>query len=268
MNFKTRAISAAGALVMAGGMTAFAAPAANAVDTPAGSCTGSQSLGKLVPGLGDQTAPVVVTTALLSNLGTGVPAGTKKGGSCTGLLVPFNNPGGAIPGTVTPKAIAAKLTGISSCASNPTAVAADQTAANKFAITGKQTVTMSQLDGLAKPFQIQAYLTIKGFTPGTLDVIEVTGLITKGPSIGATVGGQLYEDPVSKFGPTSPAGPVPAKPWPNGYTGYGLDVTTGNPLGCTDGTAGNANITQVAVGDGPSLLGSPSTGLSFKYLGV
>ncbi len=269
MNFKTRAIGAFSALAVAGGMVAFAAPAANAVDTPAGGCTGSVSLGKLVPGLGDQTNPVVVTTALMSDFSTGAPVGAKLGGYCAGLLVPFNNLGGPVPGILTPKASASKLTGVSGCASNPAAIAADATYANRFALTGKETITMSQLDGLLKPWQIQAYLTIKGFVPGSLDVIEITGLIAKGPSVGATVSGTLYEDPVSKFGPISPVGPgLPVGSRPFGYNGYGLDILTGNPLGCTDGIAGNASITQVQVGDGLSLLGNPASGLTFTYVGV
>ncbi len=268
VNFKTRAIGAFSALAVAGGLVAFAAPAANAVDTPAGSCSGSRSLGKLIPNLGDQTAPIVITTSLLSNLQTGAPAGSKFGGFCAGILVPFNNPGGPIPGIVTPKAIASKLTGVSSCASGAIPVAADITYANRFAITGKQTVTMSQVDTLLKPFQIQAYVTIKGFVVGSLDVVEVTGLITKGPSVGATVSGQLYEDPISKLGPISPAGPIPPNPKPAGYTGYGLDIITGNPLGCTDGVPGNAAITLIEVGDGISMLGNPASGLSFSYIGV
>ncbi len=271
MNFKTRAIGALSALAVAGVFVAFAAPAANAVDTPAGSCTGSKSLVKITPALGDQTAPFVMTAALMSDLGTGVPAGTKIGGSCTGLLVPFNNPGGAIPGTVTPKAIAMKLAGIGSCAVDPGPAAVDATSANQFALTGKQTTTMSQLDGLGKAFQIQAYLTVKGFRPGDAisDVSVITGLVAKGPSVGATVGGQLYQDPISKFSPTSGAGPVPALPHPAGYTGYGLDIVAGNPIGCTDGIAGNVAMTQLQFGDGTSLIGSAGvTGLSFSYLGV
>ncbi len=271
MNFKTRAIGAVSALAVAGGMVAFAAPAANAVDTPAGSCSGSRSLAKLIPNLGDQTAPFVMTTSLMSNLGTGIPAGTKIGGSCTGLLVPVNNPGGAIPGTVTPKAIAAKLTGIGSCATGAIPIAADATYANRFALTGKLTSTMSQLDGLGKPFQIQQYLTSVGFRPGDAisDVAVMTGLVVKGPSVGATVSGQLYQDPISKFGPLSGAGPIPAKPWPSGYTGYGLDIVAGNPIGCTDAIPGNVGMTQLEIGDGTSLLGNAGvTGLSFSYLGV
>ena len=268
MNFKTRAIGAFSALAVAGGLVAFAAPAANAVDTPAGTCLGSKSKGTLLPALGDQTAATVATTALMSNIATGAPLGAKYGGFCAGLLVRSDNPGGPVPGLLTPKAIASKLTGRASCASNPVATAADLNVATRFALTGKQVVTMSQVDGLLLPWQIQGYLTIKGFAG--LDVIAVTGLIVKGPSVGATVSGTLYFDPVSLLGPTSPAGPaLPVGLRPAGYTGYGLDIVTGNPIGCTDGIAGNAAISQIQVGDGTSLLGTTGvTGLSFAYIGV
>lgn len=266
MNLKTRAIGAVGALAFAGGMLAAVAPAAHATDTPAGGCIGSKSVGKLVPGLGDQTAPVTISTSLLTDLSLVTPG--KIGGACGGLLVPANNPGGPVPGTLNPKAIASKLTGLASCATTGAPQGADANYANRFAISGKQVITMTQTDTLLKPWQIQTWVTIKGFDPAYLDIVDVTGIVIKGPSVGATVSGSLYEDPISKLGPTSNAGPIPPKPWASGYTGYALDITTGNPLGCSDTTPGNANITQVQVGDGTSLLGNPASGLSFTYLGV
>ncbi len=272
MNFKTRAVSVVGALAMAGGMAAYVAPAANAADTPAGICIGSKSMGKLVPGLGDQTAAVTVTTSVLTDLSTNPT--TKLGGTCANLVARVDNPGGAAPGALHPKAIASKLTGISSCAQGDPLVVTDAahfdaTRANQYPLNGKQVITMTELDALAKPWQVQSYITIKGFKPGTLDVVEITGINIKGPSVGATVSGTLYEDPISKFSPTSPAGTVPAKPWPSGYTGYGLDIVTGNPLGCQNTTPGDANLTLVQVGDGTSLLGSTGvTGLAYTFIGA
>ena len=55
MNLRTRVLGATSALVLSGGMIAFAAPAANAVITSTGSCSGSVSLTKIVPALTDQT---------------------------------------------------------------------------------------------------------------------------------------------------------------------------------------------------------------------
>ena len=275
MNFKTRAVSAVGALAMAGGMAVYAAPAANAADTPAGICIGSKSLGKIVPGLGDQTAAQTVSTALLTDLSTNPT--TKQGGTCANLVAPANNPGGAAPGALHPKAVASKLTGLSSCAQGDpatvgTAAHVDATRASAYPLNGKQIITMTESDSLAKPWQVQSYITIKGFLPGSLDVVEITGINIKGPSVGATVSGTLYEDPVSKYGSAANPGPVgaaPAKPWPAGYNGYALDVATGNPLGCTDTTPGNALINQVQVGDGTSLLGSTGvSGLTYTFVGA
>jgi len=275
VNFKTRAVSAVGALAMVGGLAAYAAPAANAADTPAGICIGSKSLGKIVPGLGDQTSAQTVTTSLLTDLSTNPT--TKQGGTCANLVARADNPGGVAPGALHPHAVASKLTGISSCAqgdpTNPADAANhDATRAQAYPLNGKQVITMSELDSLAKPWQVQSYITIKGFQPGSLDVVEITGINIKGPSVGATVSGKLYEDPVSKYGTAANPGPVgaaPAKPWPAGYNGYALDVATGNPLGCTDTTPGNATINQVQVGDGTSLLGSTGvTGLAYTFVGA
>lgn len=276
MNFKTRAVSAIGALAMAGGVAVYAAPvAANAADVSGGFCSGSVSLGKIVPGLGDQTAAVTVTTGLLTDLSAITPG--KIGGACYGLKARSDNPGGAAPGTLHPKAIAAKLTGLSSCAQGDPLVPADAafhdaTRANAYPLNGKQVVTMVENDSLAKPWQVQSYITIKGFKPASLDVVEITGINIKGPSVGATVSGTLYEDPVSKYGSAANPGPVgaaPAKPWPSGYTGYALDILTGNPLGCTNTTPGDASLTQVQVGDGTSPLGSTGvTGLAYTFVGA
>lgn len=250
MRLKTRVLAAVSTMAIAGGVLAFAAPAATA-DTPAGSCTGGQSLGKIVPPLGDQTQRVTVGTALLKNLATN----TVIGGSCSGLVNAFDDPtgGGPVP-TIHPKANASKLSGVASCATGATATAVDATKANAFPLTGKDTITATELNALGKNWQIQAYLTVKGFDPAAADVVEITGLIAKGPSLGATVGGKLYEDPVSKAPATKP---------PSG-NGYQLDIS--QAIGCADGTPNNATIATVQVGDGTSLLGNPASGLSFSYI--
>ena len=69
---------------------------------------------------------------------------------------------------------------------------ADATKAGAFALSGKLTITMSELDSLGKPFKTQAYVTVKGFDPAATDVLQFTGVVVKGASLGATVSGKLY----------------------------------------------------------------------------
>jgi hypothetical protein len=169
--------------------------------------------------------------------------------------VPSDNAGGAIPSTLHPKAIALKFTGLASCTSTTSAIAADATKANAFALSGKVTITMTELDALGKPFQSAAYVTVKGYDPTKSDVLQISGQVTKGASIGATVTARLYLDAVTKI--------LPAVKPPAG-NGYQADPTTGGH--CTDGTAGNASVLQAQIGDGTSLFGSTGvSGLSFGY---
>jgi hypothetical protein len=71
---------------------------------PGGSCSGGQLLAKVLGtdpanlGLTDQTHRVTMTAVLLTDLGTK----TKIAGTCTGLVVPADNAGGAIPSTLQP----------------------------------------------------------------------------------------------------------------------------------------------------------------------
>jgi len=180
---------------------------------------------------------------------------TKVAGTCTGLVEPADNAGGAIPATLHPKAIALKLSGIGSCASSSAARAADATKSSAFALSGLLTITMNELDSLGRPFQTQAYVTVKGFDPTATDVLQLTGIVKKGASVGATVTGKLYLDAVTKI--------MPALKPPSG-NGYTFDAATAGH--CTDGTAGNASVVQAQVGDGTSLLGTTGvSGLAFGY---
>jgi hypothetical protein len=203
------------------------------------------------PGLTDQTHRVTISATLLTDLA----AKTKIGGTCSGLVVPTDNPGGPIPATLHPSAYALKLSGIGSCASTAAARTADGTKAGAFALSGKLNIKMAELDSLGKPFNTQAYVVVKGFDPGATDLLQFSGIITKGPSVGATVSGKLYLDAVSKIAPAvkPPAG-----------TGYQYDATTAGH--CTDGTANNASMLQAQLGDGTSLAGTAGVpGLSFSY---
>jgi hypothetical protein len=254
VRLKTRVLGGASALAIAGSMLAMTAPAAHAAVTPAGSCGGQVGLAKIVPPLGDQTQPVVITTALLKDL----TSKTAISGTCNNLVQApqLNATNGAVPATLHPKAFASKLAGNSSCANGAAAMAADATAGTAYPINGKITVTMTELNALAKPWQIQEYVSLLGFNAAGPDVVDLGGIIIKGPSVGGAVSGNIWEDPVTKTGGTS------------GYnTGYELDLT--NALGCADGTPNNASIAQTMFGGGStsstSLLGSTAVGTSYQF---
>jgi hypothetical protein len=259
VSLKTRLLAGASALAVAGGMVGLAAPAAHAAPTPIGGCGGSvflgtfyNSAGVLTP-LGDQTAiGTTVKTKLLKDQTTKVAIA----GDCSTAVRPGDpiHPAGGLVSPLTPKAISAKLVGNASCASGA-GIPVDATAAAAWPLNGKVTWTMTQLNDLAKPYQIQADIAVLGFDPLQADVIDVGGIVLKGAAVGATVTGSVWFDPVAKTG------------GPTGYnTGYELDLA--QAAGCADGTAGNAAISQVLSGGGggtsTSLLGSTANGMSFS----
>jgi hypothetical protein len=221
--------------------------------TPIGGCGGQVGLGTITPALTDQTQiGVVVKTKLLKNLTTKA-AITGSCDTASRPGDPINPAGGAV--SLHPKAMAASLLGNASCAAGSSATAADATKAAAWPLNGKITYTMTELNALAKPWQIQADVAILGFnTSAGPDVVDIGGIVLKGAAVGAIVGGNLWQDPVTKTGGAT------------GYnTGYELDVAAGT--GCADGTANNASISTVMLGGGgtsaTSLLGSTATGPQF-----
>jgi hypothetical protein len=244
-------------------MAAVAAPA-SAAPTPVGACGGSVSLIKLTSavkgqGLGDQTAYAKAA----GNLAKDQTSKTAIAGNCSGITrpgdthIPFTGP----ISTLTPKSQAVSLTGNASCANGPTAEAADATAALAYPLNGKITWTFTQtytdlITAKAKPYKMQAGVAALGFNPAGPDVLDIGGIVLSGVNAGAAVTGNIWEDPVAKTGGAT------------GYnTGYELDLAAA--VGCADGTAGNANLTQVLSGGGgssaTSLLGSSATGLAFAF---
>lgn len=261
MSLKTRLLAGASTVAIAGSIFAAAAPAAHAAPTVIGGCGGAVGLAtffdstNVATTLGDQTTiGLVIKTKLLKDL-------TSKatiGGDCSSAVRPGDpiHPAGGLVSPLTPKAAAAKLVGNTGCANGPTAVAVDATAAAQWPSNGKITYTMTQLNALAKPYQIQADIALLGFdSGGQPDVINIGGIVLKGAAVGATVSGSLWQDPVAKTG------------GPTGYnTGYELDLNAA--LGCADGTPNNAAIAQTLFGGGggssTSLLGSTASGLVFS----
>jgi hypothetical protein len=220
--------------------------------TPIGGCGGAVMLGTLTPAITDQTQiGVTAKTKVLKDLTTKAAIG----GSCATAVRPgdpIQPAGGAVSFSV--KAVAAKLVGNASCANGATATAADATAAAAWPLNGKITYTGTTTNALAKPWQIQADIATLGFDSVQADVLNVGGIVLKGAAVGATVGGNIWFDPVAKTG---------------GNTGYntGYEVDLAGALGCADGTPNNASLSTVMLGGGgasaTSLIGSTATGLTF-----
>lgn len=259
MNLKTRLLSGASVLAIAGGVFVAAAPAAPAEVTQVGACEGQallatfyNSANALAP-LTDVTQKgVTVKTKLLSDQTTKA----KIAGDCDTATRP-GEPGYDTNGEIaalTPKAVAGKLVGNASCYT--TDLGGDPNEADAWPLSGKIVFTGTQLNDLGKPVQIQAQITVLGFDPVIADAVNVGGIVLKGPGVGATAGGQIWFDPVAKTGGAT------------GYnTGYELDL--GQALGCADETPNNAALAQVMVGGGgatsTSLLGSEGiSGITFS----
>jgi hypothetical protein len=273
VNLKTRVLAVAGAVAMAGGMIAMAAPAANAAATPAGSCTGALVLGKVNPGLTDTPTNEVITTSVAKDTTTKAPIG----GQCTGMLLNAQDTAiqGSPPATIHPGSIATKLIGTASCESGETGV---------YPLTGKQTTNSltTELNNIGKKWQQQSYITIQGFDPSGLDVVDVTGLVSKGLSVGAVETATYWENPVVKG--TDPEGDGTNNPTADGAnhnddnifnSGYSVDDnfalnTLVNCLtGSGPGQIAAPGITLVAIGGGGAtssspILGSSAAGASFS----
>jgi hypothetical protein len=270
LKLKTKVLGAASALALAGGLVSVAAPAIAAV-TSAGSCHDAVSLIKLTgpvkgQGLGDQTVPVKIAGNLAKDLTTKTV--TPNAGSCTGTVTRVGDahiPNGNNP-ALTPKSAAVSFVGDQSCAQGATATAVDATKANAYTAYGKLTWTFTQnyndlINAAPKPYKMQAAITLLGFNPGGVDVVDIGGTVLSGASAGATVVGNIWEDPVV----LAPHGTDPNTTLYK--TGYNVDLN--DAIGCADGTAGNANITAVLSSGGGthnvSPLGGTATGLAFQF---
>jgi uncharacterized protein YjdB len=252
----------------------FSATAALTVDAPsAGSCSGALVLGKITPGLTDSPQNETITTSLLKDTTTKAAIG----GTCNNLVQNAQDTAlnGPPPAVIHPSAVATKLIGTASCQADESGT---------YPLTGKQTTSSAtnELNNLGKKWQIQAYITIQGFDPAALDVVDVTGIVAKGLSVGAVETGTYWENPVVKG--TDPEGDGTNNPTADGAnhnddnifnSGYSVDDTNAlNVLvGCLtaspQGEIPQAGaITQVAFGGGGAtalspLLASTANGASF-----
>jgi hypothetical protein len=204
--------------------------------TNIGACNGFKALGKFVAPLSNTNQSLVLSTSLMKDLGTvGAPA---INGTCTTTQAP------GFP-VLHPKAVAIKLLGSASCL---------PALAPAYPLNGKASITMLEINpATTKPWQIQAFLRIAGTNASAPDVSDVTGIVIKGPAVGATVLGSIAQSPVSKV-LTVP------NPKPVGYTGYAIDLAKG--AACQ---AGTGTIDTVQITTGTSMLGGFATGLQYGF---
>jgi hypothetical protein len=247
VKLKKRVLATASVLGIAGGVVAVGAPGADAAITPIGGCTGQLGLGtfydsaNVLTPLGDQTAlGVTIKAKLLKDL----VAKTAIAGDCSSATRPGDpiNPPGGLVSPLTPKALSAKLVGNASCASGATAEAVDATAAATWPPNGKISWTMSQLNALSKPYQIQANVVFTGENPAGPDAVNLAGIVLKGAAVGGQVGGAIWQNPAIKLAKTDPGYP--------GHLNSGYAVDFANLIPCADGTPGNASVAQVLFGGG------------------
>ncbi|HEY7440617.1 MAG TPA: hypothetical protein VIC35_14575 [Acidimicrobiia bacterium] len=272
MNWKTRVLAVAGAVAMAGGMIAMTAPAASAAPTPAGTCTGALLLGKINPALTDAEQNVTITTSVAKDVTTKAAIG----GTCNNMVENAQDTAlnGAPPASISVGAVATKLIGTFSCQSDEVG----------YPLTGKQTTSSvtTQLNNLGKKWQIQAYITIQGFDPSALDVVDVSGLVAKGLSVGAVETGTYWESPAVKG--TDPEGDGTNNPTADGAnhsddnffnSGYSVDdnFALNTLVKCLAGSAvgeipPTSGVPLMALGGGGAttlspILGSSAAGSSF-----
>jgi hypothetical protein len=241
LKLKKRAVGLAATVGLVGGLFVMGAPAAQAVQI--GGCSGVQFIATIVPPLaGSGAATSIVASAKTAKAGLTVwgvgfsfSFVTTGAGSCTIGANTFND-----------VVVGSKLSGVASCDSAST----DPTL---YPINGKL-----KLSYAAKTLSTQAYVRAAGFdpVPGP-DVIALTGIVTKGGGVGATVGGEVAFDPILKALVNNENGGPELK---GQYYFDNSQVVT--PCGSTP-TAPSVGL--VFGGDGTSLLGSIASGITLSF---
>jgi hypothetical protein len=283
LSIKTKLIGGASALAIAGGMLAFAAPAANAAVTQIGSCQNLLALGSaksttINPASGK---PYGITDgdnrdgALSAK---GVDPTTLKGPNLGSCNFPVNVAQG-VPNSDKPvgvwpngsKSIVKWGTKLFSREFDCNIVDTSDTTEWSPSGTLSFTFTGTEPTSLKAP-ALTAQVTVDGFTdpdsnPATpSDVVGFHGLVIKGAALGSDVNGETEFDPTVKD-KTAVYPPVPGDPNNGGYFGYKFDL--GGALGCQDGPAGPfgpANIllfNNGSVGGQSQLLNAPVAGITF-----
>jgi hypothetical protein len=221
VSIKTKLIAGVGSLALAaGGMAAFAVPAANAADTTLLSCTGTSIVALLNPTLGSADAkytkvavkridatnsakyhasltggedlgPSTQDTTSCS-VNSGIRTNNTATNSASGKDNPFDNQTNGLAtlnmtaGTPFVGSIVGSTAGSATCNRSDPAVNGDFP--QSYPLQGKLIFKFSQADAAAKQIQLQAYTRL-GTDPADSDVTHITvvGTVIKGPGVGGDV---------------------------------------------------------------------------------
>jgi len=272
LSIKTKLIGGASALAIAGGMLAFAAPAANAAVTQIGTCQNLLALGSaksstINPGTGKPYGIADVDNIDGSIGAKGVDPSVNKGTNLGTCSFPSNATNG-VPDADKP--VVVWSSGTKTLTKWSTKLfsrefdcnTTDTTDQTEWSPSGALAMTFTQITATTlKNEAITAQVTVDGFTdpdsnPATpSDVVKFHGIVTKGAALGSDVAGETEFDPIIKDTAQTTGTP---------YFGYSFDL--GNALGCADATPNNANITTFmngSVGGQSQLLGLPVAGIKF-----
>jgi hypothetical protein len=270
LSIKKRLIGGASTLALAGGMLAFAAPAAHAAVTTIGTCQNLLALGTaksatINPSTGK---PYGITDMdnLDGALGTkGVDPAVNKGTNLGTCSFPVNVAQG-VPDSSKPVGLWANGTktitkwGTKLYSREFDCNINDTSDTTEWSPSGALSLTFSDLNAQAKANSITAQVTVDGFAPPTppntsSDVVNFHGIVTKGAALGADVAGQTEFDPI-----------VADKTQLTGTPYFGYQYDLANALGCQTPTVGDANITAFmngSVAGKSQLLGNNVSGITF-----
>jgi len=241
LNIKKRAVGLVATAGLVGGLFAMAAPAAQAVQI--GGCSGIQFIGTVVPPLAGSGAPTATVVALKTAKAGLVVWGPGFGSQLTTTGNGACQVGANAFGDVQ---VGAKLSGTVSCDS----ALVDP---SLYPPNGKL-----KLSYAAKTLSTQAYIRIAGFdpVPGP-DVVAITGIVTKGGGVGATISGEVGFDPVIKALVNNEGGGPELK---------GQYYFDNSQIAVPCGSSPSApSVGLIYGGDGNTLLGSAAAGLSLDF---
>jgi len=273
LSIKSKLIGGTSALVMAGGMLAFAAPAANAAVVQIGSCQNLLAQGTAKSSTANPATLKPYGIADVDNIdgaigAKGVDPNTLKGTAMGTCSFPSNATQG-VPNANKP--VGTWGSGNKSVIKWSTKLysrefdcdTTDTTDTTEWSPSGTLSIAFSELTTAGKPVSIAASITVDGFTdpdsnPATpSDVVAFHGIVSKGAALGSDVAGETEFDPTIKDKSAT-------YPGTGAYFGYNFDI--GAALGCTTPTKGDANITTFnngSVGGNSQLLGLPVAGIKF-----
>jgi hypothetical protein len=239
MRSRVAAVAAAAGLV--GGMLAFGSGTSSAV-TVLLECDKVLGTGTVSPGISNQSVKQDISIKSAKNYTA----------PCTGALAGMTGDAIAVSGkfTTDPEPKNTTPDGGFSCDTSATGPV------TPYPPYGKLTTKFANPDPVTgKSFTSSAFVRL-GSLPGILDGATITGIVTKGPGVGADVSGSFLQQPVWKNGVPPLSGTSV------GANASSLDLVNGEVIAGSDSLqagldclSGTATLTGVVFGtDGTSLL--------------